>query len=131
MKWTAYLRDQCLPIVVWALAIGFVVMMLGTLGVNASARVFLAIVLAAAGVVCLLYGYFRRAGFYRDLKDRMESLDQKYLITEMIERPEFLEGKLLYDLLNQVDKFHEWTNLGNTAALPANTGNILRHGYTK
>ena len=104
MKWTAYLRDQCLPIVVWALAIGFVVMMLGTLGVNASARVFLAIVLAAAGVVCLLYGYFRRAGFYRDLKDRMESLDQKYLITEMIERPEFLEGKLLYDLLNQVDK---------------------------
>ena len=70
MKWTAYLRDQCLPIVVWALAIGFVVMMLGTLGVNASARVFLAIVLAAAGVVCLLYGYFRRAGFYRDLKDR-------------------------------------------------------------
>lgn len=104
MKWTAYLRDQCLPIVVWALAIGFVVMMLGTLGVNASARAFLAIVLAAAGVVCLLYGYFRRAGFYRDLKDRMESLDQKYLITEMIERPEFLEGKLLYDLLNQVDK---------------------------
>lgn len=104
MKWTAYLRDQCFPIVIWVLTISFVAMMLGALGVNASARGFLAIVLAMAGAACLLYGYFRKASFYRDLKTRLESLDQKYLITEMMERPDFLEGKILYDVLNQVDK---------------------------
>lgn len=104
MKWTAYLRDQCLPIVIWALTAGFIVMMLGTLGVNSSAQSFLVIVLAVAGIACLLYGYFRRAGFYKELRARLESLDQKYLITEMIERPDFLEGKLLYDVMIQVNK---------------------------
>lgn len=104
MKWTAYLRDQCLPIVIWALTAGFIVMMLGTLGVNSSAQSFLVIVLAVAGIACLLYGYFRRAGFYKELRTRLESLDQKYLITEMIERPDFLEGKLLYDVMIQVNK---------------------------
>lgn len=104
MKWTAYLRDQCLPIVIWALTAGFIVMMLGTLGVNSSAQGFLVIVLAVAGIACLLYGYFRRAGFYKELLARLESLDQKYLITEMIERPDFLEGKLLYDVMIQVNK---------------------------
>ncbi len=104
MKWTAYLRDQCLPIVIWALTAGFIVMMLGTLGVNSSAQGFLVIVLAVAGIACLLYGYFRRAGFYKELRARLESLDQKYLITEMIERPDFLEGKLLYDVMIQVNK---------------------------
>ncbi len=104
MKWTAYLRDQCLPIVIWALTAGFIVMMLGTLGVNSSAQSFLVIVLAVAGIACLLYGYFRRAGFYKELLARLESLDQKYLITEMIERPDFLEGKLLYDVMIQVNK---------------------------
>lgn len=74
-------------------------MMLGTLGVNSSAQSFLVIVLAVAGIACLLYGYFRRAGFYKELRARLESLDQKYLITEMIERPDFLEGKLLYDVM--------------------------------
>ena len=78
--------------------------MLGTLGVNSSAQSFLVIVLAVAGIACLLYGYFRRAGFYKELLARLESLDQKYLITEMIERPDFLEGKLLYDVMIQVNK---------------------------
>ena len=38
--------------------------------------------------------YHRKNKFYRDFLGKLELLDQKYLITEMMERPEILEGRL-------------------------------------
>ncbi len=38
----------------------------------------------------------------------MENLDQKYLLSEIMKEPEFIEGKILYNLLQQTDKdMHE------------------------
>lgn len=83
---------------------GFLALMLNVLGINDSAVIFIMLVLIVAAIAVLIYEYTRKASFYRGLEGRLENLDQKYLITEMIERPEFLEGKILYDLMRQVDK---------------------------
>jgi signal transduction histidine kinase len=38
----------------------------------------------------------------------MDNLDKKFLLSEIMKEPEFIEGKLLYDLLKQTDKdMHE------------------------
>ena len=104
MKITSFLREKIVLIVIQTIIIGFIALMLNVLGVSSAASVFIILVLILSGVVCMIYEFARKRGFYRELEDRLEGLDQKYLLTEMIERPEFMEGKILYDLMKQVDK---------------------------
>lgn len=56
----------------------------------------------------LLLEYIRRKSFYDTLEESLDSLDKKYLLTEIIEEPEFLDGKILYNILSITDKnMHE------------------------
>ena len=42
--------------------------------------------------------------FYKNLEDTLNNLDDKYLISEIIKVPSFMEGKILKDLLEQINK---------------------------
>lgn len=42
--------------------------------------------------------------FYKGLEDTLNNLDDKYLISEIIKVPSFMEGKILKDLLEQINK---------------------------
>lgn len=54
------------------------------------------------------YDYYRKISFYNDFFDSLDKLDKKYLITELVKRPEFLEGKIIHDSLHEIDKsMHE------------------------
>jgi len=52
----------------------------------------------------LLVEYRAKSEFYRDLLMIFENLEKKNLITEMIRRPDFTEGMILYDILQGSDK---------------------------
>lgn len=46
--------------------------------------------------------------FYDNINSILDNLDKKYLLPEIIKEPEFMEGKLLYDILRRVNKdMHE------------------------
>ena len=50
----------------------------------------------------------KQKSFYDKVNDIMDNLDKKFLLSEIMKEPEFIEGKLLYDLLKQTDKdMHE------------------------
>ncbi|MGN7479686.1 sensor histidine kinase [Solibacillus silvestris] len=56
----------------------------------------------------MMIEFFRQKMFYNELSSILDSLDQKYLLSEVMKEPETVEGKLLYDVLRQVDKdMHE------------------------
>lgn len=48
--------------------------------------------------------YGRRKRYYSDLESVLDELDQKYLLTEVIKEPLFMDGKILYETLQRVDK---------------------------
>ena len=48
--------------------------------------------------------YFRKKNFYTSLTQKLETLDKKYLVLEMMSRPSFYEGKILYDTIYETDK---------------------------
>lgn len=61
-------------------------------------------VLFIAGITRLLWDYFRRKSFYDSIKNSCEGLDKKYLLHEMIEKPDFAEGIIVYDALCEANK---------------------------
>lgn len=54
---------------------------------------------------CILFiDYYMKASFYKRLTEIFDKLDKKYLVHEMVKEPDFLEGKILYDILQDLDK---------------------------
>ncbi|MBD7985477.1 HAMP domain-containing histidine kinase [Sporosarcina sp. Sa2YVA2] len=52
--------------------------------------------------------FIKQKIFYTELNNLMESLDKKYLLSEIVKEPEFIEGKFLHDLLKRTNKdMHE------------------------
>lgn len=49
--------------------------------------------------------YLRKQKFYNNLVQTVEGLDKKYLVLEMINQPNFYEGKIFYQTLYEINKF--------------------------
>ncbi len=74
-------------------------------------KIYTPIVILGAYLIGLVYEYFIKKRYYENLINTLARLDQKYLITEIVKSPEFVEGKILYDVLEQVNKsMHENVN---------------------
>ncbi len=85
---------------------------------------FLSFISVQKAVICivgagwfgpLLLSYFlefiKRKPFYDEVTLNVRNLDQAYLISSIIDEPDFLEGKVLYDILRTSDKqMHEYVN---------------------
>ena len=56
------------------------------------------------GILLFFYNYNRKRKFYNELTKQLENLDKKYIITELIEKPNFLEGQIFYNSLYEINK---------------------------
>ncbi len=52
----------------------------------------------------LMTEYLNKKKFYTNLLNTLNDLDEKYLITAIINTPNFIEGKILKSTLEQIDK---------------------------
>ncbi|GKX67297.1 sensor histidine kinase [Clostridium sp. TW13] len=54
---------------------------------------------------------FQRKRFYDEIFGVLDNLDKKYLIAEVIKKPSFFEGRIIYDILQQSNReMHEHVN---------------------
>ena len=104
MKFSAFLRDKLVPLLISLLAILLIAALLFAFKIEPFIVLTIIIILLVATFTIFLIEYFRRRAFYRQLFNHLKSLDQAYLATEIIQEPAFLDGKLLYDALRLVDK---------------------------
>jgi signal transduction histidine kinase len=60
------------------------------------------------GVLCcifyVVFDYTKRNRFYKNMERCFKGLDKKYLITELIKRPDFSDGRIFYDILDTSTK---------------------------
>lgn len=62
-------------------------------------------------LVYIMIEYVKQKLLYNELNHIMDHLDKKYLLTEIMKKPENIEGKLLYDVLRRANKdMHEHVN---------------------
>ncbi|WP_407371842.1 ATP-binding protein [Carnobacterium sp.] len=56
--------------------------------------------------------FIKAKRFFDELEDVVDKLDRKYLVAEIIKRPEFIEGKIFFDVLKRANKdMHEHVNM--------------------
>ena len=104
MKLTKYLKDRAASIAMYAGACIFIVIFLCAFRISSEPVIITATIIALAVISSELWGFLRKKNYYDKLVYCLEELDQKYLICDMVERPNFYDGKILYYALCMANK---------------------------
>lgn len=104
MSFKKYLLDK-LPIIIISIT-GFIItiFMLNAFKVEKSLKIAITIIFISVCIINICFDYFRKCKFYNSLLTILEKLDKKYLILEMINKPDFYEGEIFYQALYEIDK---------------------------
>lgn len=99
-----YIKDKS-----WLLAIEMIIyiiilLILLAFKVDKQATVAVSLVYIVGTMIKLVIDYYRKKTFYNNFKEKLEKLDQKYLIAELLDEPSFLEGKILTNSLYEINK---------------------------
>src|SRR5699024_7731995 len=97
-------KNNYLIILLFIVIIAIIDLMLISFKTNNQAIVGVTITGVLGFILYLIYDFYRRKKFYDKFINDLDLLDKKYLITEMIEKPNFYEGEILYDALYEIDK---------------------------
>lgn len=104
MRTKEFIREKLYFLMIAFLTGGIIALFLYAIQVNVQVIVIIELLLWGLVLATLAIEYLRRATFYHWLNHTLEGLDKKYLITEIIDEPLFMDGKILYDTLRIVDK---------------------------
>lgn len=104
MTFGTYIKDRKISCMIEIILIVFIFFFLMMFQMNLFAIVYLISILVFVKLVGFLYVYFKKRNFYCSLQESLEGLDKKFLLLEMIERPESLEGQIFYDCLSECNK---------------------------
>lgn len=67
-------------------------------------KLYIPAIIIALYLIGFAMEYLTKRKFYKDLSNTLKNLEEKYLITEIITSPNFTEGKLLKELIEEIDK---------------------------
>ena len=104
MNLKSYIKDKQLAIILRLVFVIFVVYILNLLQVENITINFIIILWIALNSIEIVYDYIKKASYYNKVTTVLKDLDKKYLLPVLIDTPDFLEGKILYDVLSITDK---------------------------
>lgn len=104
MKTSSYIKEKLYLILLSLLTSVITILFLSAIRVGFEIIMVVELLFWGLIFAILFIEYIRRAGYYHRLQETLEQLDQKYLLTEIMEEPLFMDGKILHETLREVDK---------------------------
>lgn len=104
MRIIDYFKEKCIFIAIKIIVLIFTAMILKALNVDTYAIIFIVILNFIAFLSFYFYDYIIKNRYYKRVYENLDSIDKKYLISEIIFEGDFLESKILYDILVQTNK---------------------------
>ncbi|MCQ2460259.1 MAG: sensor histidine kinase [Ruminococcus sp.] len=104
MNLNDYLRDNTadifITIIIWLSMMVFFI----CFHFSSDIILLLSIIYFSGSAVRITVGFFRKKKFYDELDSALENLDKKYLLSEVLEEPSFLEGQIIKNALYESGK---------------------------
>lgn len=104
MKFTDFLKERLIFIIINLLILAFTSALLMVLKVDSYAIIFIFVINFLGILIYHIYDYFNRKRYYDDLLMNLEALDKKYLIADVVKEGTFLESKILYNIIYDITK---------------------------
>ena len=104
MKFKDFIKEKWILILGTILALISVEILLLAYNIGILVRLYVLIIMILVITVAILAEYKRKKDFYNQLISNLEDLREKYLISEIIKTPNFVEGKILKEVLQDTGK---------------------------
>lgn len=104
MDFKLFFKEKAITILLLLFGIITIEIFLMAYNVGMFIKIYIPLIIMGLYVISISIEYFKRKRFYDNLLNMLEELDEKYLITEIIKTPNFLEGKIFKNALEQIDK---------------------------
>lgn len=104
MSFKAFFKDKLIEVGLILFSIITIEIFLIPLKIGITIKLYIPISIIIAYLIGFFIVYYRKRRYYINMQNTLDELEEKYLITEIINAPEFIEGKILKDTLEQVDK---------------------------
>lgn len=111
MSFWMFLKEKIVQIVLLMFAVVTIEIFLMIYSFDSFIKIYIPLIIFGLYMAGFIYEYQIKKRYYDELQKTIDELDEKYLITEIMKTPNFIEGKILKSILGQVDKsMHEQVN---------------------
>ena len=104
MSLKKYLLDKSPQIIISIIGFMISILMLNAFKVDNSLKIALTIIFIIVVLFNIVFDYVRKYKFYKKLSNTLDNLDKKYLVLEMMNKPNFYEGEIFYQSLYAINK---------------------------
>ncbi|MCI8471432.1 MAG: HAMP domain-containing histidine kinase [Clostridia bacterium] len=104
MQLKEFLKDKLLSISLLLFATITIEILLAIYPIANLIKIYILVVILGLYGIGIMIEYFTKKKFYEKIVNTLNELDEKYLITELMKYPSFIEGKILKEILEQIDK---------------------------
>ncbi len=104
MRWHTYCKNRSVFLLLELLCILLIFFFLGAFKISTILILLVCVLLVFVCLIGFLFEYMRMKRYYDEVFRIYERLEEKTLLADMIERPDFYEGEVFYDLLVAASK---------------------------
>ncbi len=104
MSLKKYLLDKIPQIIVSIIGYIVTILILNAFKIGTDLKIAITIIFLIVTIFNIIFDYFKKNAFYKKLFSTLHTLDKKYLILEMLNKPNFYEGELFYQILYDINK---------------------------
>lgn len=104
MTFGQFLKSRAASIAIYLFVVCFTALLLWVYSMNTEGIVFTCAVFTVAFLSVLVIEFFPKRKYYNQVRDSLEGLDNKYMLSSMLDEPEFYEGRIFSDCLEQCSK---------------------------
>ena len=104
MRLKDYLKDKGVEIILSLVLLILITWLMLIFRLNTAALIIIDVLMVLTESAKVTIGFIRKRKFYDSLSNNVKRLDKAYLVLETLERPDFLEGQIICDILYEIDK---------------------------
>ncbi len=104
MNFKLFLKEKAITILLLLFGVITIEIFLMAYNVGLFIKIYIPHIIMGLYMVSIAIEYFKKKKFYDNLSNMLEELEEEYLITEIINTPDFLEGKILKNTIETIDK---------------------------
>ena len=104
MKFRKFIKDKLITTILIIFSLLTIEIFLLAYPVGTFIKIYIPLAILTMYFIGILIEYLIKNNYYTKLQNILDGLDEKYLITEIINKPNFIEGKILKEILSQTDK---------------------------
>ena len=102
MNFKDFIKDKTLLIVSIILALISIEILLLAYHIGIIPKIYIAVIIILPIAISFIVEYKRKQSFYKQIENNMQELKEKYLISEIIKKPDFIEGGILKEILQDM-----------------------------